>query len=114
MSRIATIQSEVCAHYGISLRDINGQCRQRHIAHPRQMAMAIARDLDPQPSYPEIGAKFGGRDHTTALHAFKAVQKRQEENPDFHAEFMLVSGRVLEAINPNRVIFRTSRKGATQ
>lgn len=68
---IAHIQKAMCGAAGISMTDIRSARKLDYLVVPRQLAMALARRLTDQ-GYPEIGRRFGGRDHTTALHA---VQK---------------------------------------
>jgi len=59
-------------------------CRSKRIARPRQIAMALARQLTPR-ALTEIGRLFGGRDHTTVLHAISAVERRAREDDDIRA-----------------------------
>lgn len=72
--RIAEIQRAVAAHYGLSRAELLGRDHARRVAHPRQVAMYLARDLTAA-SYPLIGRLFR-RDHTTVLHAERAVRGR--------------------------------------
>ena len=69
---IETIQKTVPDHYKIKLADMHSKKRSRDIARPRQIAMALAKELT-QLSLPNIGDAFGGRDHTTVLHACKTI-----------------------------------------
>lgn len=68
------IRDLVAQYYGISAKDLLGKKRARNIARPRQMAMALIRELT-QDSFPEIGQFFGGRDHTTVMHACKTIEE---------------------------------------
>ncbi|WP_432481207.1 chromosomal replication initiator protein DnaA [Moraxella sp. ZY200743] len=68
------IRDLVAQYYGVSAKDLMGKKRSRNIARPRQMAMALIRELT-QDSFPEIGQFFGGRDHTTVMHACKAIEE---------------------------------------
>lgn len=77
MIGVAEIRSKVAEFYGLSLRDMLSPRRDRRIAWPRQVAMALARELTGQ-SLPYIGMQFG-RDHTTVLHAIHAVNRRRDE-----------------------------------
>jgi hypothetical protein len=61
----------VADYYGLQIKDLLSKRRTRSLARPRQMAMALAKELT-EHSLPEIGDAFGGRDHTTVLHACKA------------------------------------------
>lgn len=60
----------------LRVSDLVGAARARPIAHARQRAIYVARRLCPHLSYPALGRAFGGRDHTTAIHADQAVEKR--------------------------------------
>jgi chromosomal replication initiator protein len=72
---LAHIQATVAAYYGISERHMVSAQRGWSVSHPRQIAMYLASTLTPK-SLPDIGRRFGNRDHTTVIHAIKAVQKR--------------------------------------
>lgn len=69
---IEVIQETVAKHYNISLEEMKGKRRDKHIVFPRQVAMYIARE-ETESSLPVIGSAFGGRDHTTALHAIEKI-----------------------------------------
>ena len=69
------IQREVADKYGITVADLTGPCRRRVYAWPRQEAIWRCRQETPM-SLPDIARRFGGRDHTTAIHAVKAYEKR--------------------------------------
>jgi chromosomal replication initiator protein len=71
---IASIQQEVCKFYGIGKTELTGNKRSQNIVYPRQIAMYLARELTDL-SLPRIGAEFGGRDHTTVMHATAKIQK---------------------------------------
>jgi chromosomal replication initiator protein len=71
---VASIQQEVCKFYGISKTDLIGNKRSQNLVYPRQIAMYLARELTDL-SLPRIGAEFGGRDHTTVMHATAKIQK---------------------------------------
>jgi len=60
--------------------------RTRNVARPRQMAMALAKELT-QLSLPDIGEAFGGRDHTTVLHACRKIAELKTESPDLNRDF---------------------------
>jgi chromosomal replication initiator protein len=79
---IATIQATVCSHFGISESELLSTSRASRIARPRQLAMYLARELTTQ-SLPAIGRHFGGRDHTTVLHACRQAQIKLANDPDF-------------------------------
>ena len=71
---ISQIIEAVTRHYGVRLSDLQGRRRSRSIALPRQVCMYLARDLTNH-SLEEIGGHFGGRDHTTVMHAYRAIDK---------------------------------------
>jgi chromosomal replication initiator protein len=71
---IEEIQRKVAEHYNIRLSDMIGPKRPRNIARPRQVAMYLAKQLTPR-SLPEIGRRFGGRDHTTIMHGVKKIEE---------------------------------------
>ncbi|MCC6763307.1 MAG: chromosomal replication initiator protein DnaA [Deltaproteobacteria bacterium] len=72
---IEAIQQTVCEHYGIRLGDLLSKKRSRNIAFPRQVAMYLARKLTAN-SFPTIGARFDGRDHSTVIHAVNTIDRR--------------------------------------
>jgi chromosomal replication initiator protein len=84
---IDNIQKTVAEFYKIKVSDLHAKKRSRNIARPRQMAMALAKELT-EMSLPEIGDAFGNRDHTTVLHACRTIAslrtKQNEINRDFH------------------------------
>ena len=75
------IQRTVADYYNIKIADLLSKKRNRTIARPRQMAMALAKELTSH-SLPEIGDAFGGRDHTTVLHACRKVAELRESSVD--------------------------------
>lgn len=70
---IEEIQKKVAEHYNIRFADMHSTRRTRTVARPRQIAMFLSKKLTPQ-SLPEIGRKFGGKDHTTIIHAVKKIE----------------------------------------
>ena len=70
---IDDIQKRVSAHYGVRVAEMFSARRARNIARPRQVAMYLAKTLTSL-SYPEIGRQFGGRDHTTVMHAVRSIE----------------------------------------
>jgi len=71
---IENIQKEVCDYYKLRVSELLSRRRTRSIARPRQMAMALSKELT-EHSLPEIGDAFGGRDHTTVLHACRKIEE---------------------------------------
>jgi chromosomal replication initiator protein len=78
---IQTIQHEVCRHFSLSMEDLKGSKRSQNIVFPRQIAMYLARELTDL-SLPRIGAEFGGKDHTTVIHATAKITKMLGEDRD--------------------------------
>jgi chromosomal replication initiator protein len=81
---IETIQRIVCEHYGIRLTDLLSKKRTRNIAFPRQVAMYLARKLTGG-SFPTIGERFGGRDHSTVIHANNTIDRRLKNDQRLRA-----------------------------
>ena len=73
------IQKRVAEYFNIKLSDLKGRKRSKTIAYPRQVAMYLARELTDH-SLPELGEFFGGRDHTTVLHAYEKIQQNVKTN----------------------------------
>jgi chromosomal replication initiator protein len=80
------IQKTVAEYYKVRVSDLLSKRRSRSIARPRQMAMALAKELTSH-SLPEIGDAFGGRDHTTVLHACRKVQELRESDARFDEDY---------------------------
>jgi len=76
---IDEIQKRVAEHYNIRLGDMHSARRARAVARPRQVAMYLCKQLTPR-SLPEIGRKFGGRDHTTVIHAVRKIEELREKD----------------------------------
>lgn len=72
--RIEDIQRVVAKHYNVSRQELVSNRRTRVIVKPRQIAMYLSKTLTPR-SFPEIGRRFGGRDHTTVLHAVRKIEE---------------------------------------
>lgn len=77
---VDAIQRAVAAHYVLTKADLISPCRARWIARPRQVAMWLAKQLTAR-SLPDIGRRFGGRDHTTVLHAIRRIEALILEDP---------------------------------
>ncbi|MBB42656.1 MAG: chromosomal replication initiator protein DnaA [Rhodospirillaceae bacterium] len=91
---IEEIQKRVAAHFNIRLADMHSARRARAVARPRQVAMYLSKQLTAR-SLPEIGRKFGGRDHTTVMHAVKKVEELRQSDTGF-AEDVDLLRRLLE------------------
>lgn len=86
---IENIQRIVAEHYKIKLADLLSKRRTRSIARPRQIAMALSKELTSH-SLPEIGDAFGGRDHTTVLHACRKVVDLQKESAEISEDWKIL------------------------
>lgn len=86
---VEEIQRHVAEHYNIRVSDMHSSRRSRTVARPRQVAMYLSKQLTSR-SLPEIGRKFGGRDHTTVMHAVKAIKALQENDPTMRDDVALL------------------------
>jgi chromosomal replication initiator protein len=76
---ISSIQQAVCDYYKVSIEQLKSKRRTADITRARQIAMYLCRDLT-ENSYPKIGREFGGRDHTTVMHATNKITKLLESD----------------------------------
>jgi len=83
---IDNIQRTVAEYYRIRVSDLLSKRRSRSIARPRQVAMALSKELTNH-SLPEIGDAFGGRDHTTVLHACRKVKSLRDESHEIKEDY---------------------------
>ena len=90
---LATIQREVCRYYSMSHADLVGSKRSQAIVYPRQIAMYLSRELTDL-SLPKIGEGFGGRDHTTVMHATAKIQKLMGEQRQVYTEIQQLTNAV--------------------
>ncbi|AWT48064.1 chromosomal replication initiator protein DnaA [Psychrobacter sp. YP14] len=84
------IRKVVAEYYDVSVKDLMSKKRTRSIARPRQIAMALARELT-KDSFPDIGQSFGGRDHTTVMHACDKIAQLRSEDPVLDKEYKALS-----------------------
>ncbi len=87
--KIEDIQQVVCKHYNVSKADLLSPCRSRTLVRPRQIAMYLAKVMTPR-SLPEIGKRFGGRDHTTVLHAVRKIEAQSKSDTGLGQELALL------------------------
>jgi chromosomal replication initiator protein len=92
---IDEIQRKVAEHYHLKLSDLMSARRAREVARPRQVAMYLAKKLTPR-SLPEIGRRFGGRDHTTVMHAVKRIEELRASDREIDADVVRLT-RLLDA-----------------
>ncbi len=83
---VDNIQRTVAEYYKIKISDLLSKRRSRSVARPRQVAMALSKELTNH-SLPEIGDVFGGRDHTTVLHACRKINELKESNADIREDY---------------------------
>lgn len=83
---IENIQKTVAEYYKIKVSDLHSKRRSRSVARPRQVAMALSKELTNH-SLPEIGNGFGGRDHTTVLYACRKIEELKKENNDIKEDY---------------------------
>ena len=91
--KIDNIQRVVADFYRIRVKDLTSNQRSRNIARPRQIAMSLSRELTSH-SLPEIGNAFGGRDHTTVMHAVKAITKLRQSNTSISDDYELLLNKI--------------------
>jgi chromosomal replication initiator protein len=87
---IDEIQKKVCEHYNIKLADLLSPRRARAVARPRQVAMYLAKQLTTR-SLPEIGRKFGGRDHTTIMHGVRKIEELRPGDPSLNEDVEILT-----------------------
>ena len=92
---IEEIQKKVAEHFSIRITDMSSARRARNVARPRQVAMYLAKQLT-QRSLPDIGRRFGGRDHTTVMHAVSRVGELMSRDAGF-AEDVELLRKMLES-----------------
>ncbi len=93
---IELVQKEVASYYGIALAEMLSKKRTKQVAYPRQIAMYLCRKLT-EASYPQIGEQFGGRDHTTVIHANEKVEKDMAAD----AELQSTIGMLVKKLDPH-------------
>src|SRR5258706_227369 len=86
---VDNIQKTVAEYYKVRIADLLSKRRRRSVARPRQVAMALAKELTTH-SLPEIGDAFGGRDHTTVMHACKRIRELRDSEPRIQEDFSIL------------------------
>src|SRR5437867_3079834 len=87
--RVAIVLKTVAEYFKIKISDMHSKKRSRNVARPRQVAMALAKDLT-QMSLPEIGEAFGNRDHTTVLHACRTIASLRSRDSSLNRDYLLL------------------------
>jgi chromosomal replication initiator protein len=83
------IQKTVAEYFKLKISDMHSKRRNRNVARPRQVAMALAKDLT-QMSLPEIGEAFGNRDHTTVLHACRTIANLRKQDTSLNRDYLVL------------------------
>ena len=96
---IETIQKTVAAHYHLEINEIVSKKRNKQLVYPRHIAMYLCRKLT-DASFPQIGEQFGGRDHTTVMHAHEKLVNELLSDRELAAEIELLCKK----IDPNFII----------
>lgn len=94
---VSTIQRETCRYYGISHAELVGSKRSQAIVFPRQVAMYLSRELTDL-SLPRIGEEFGGRDHTTVMHANDKIQKLMKAQRDVFNQIQQLTNSIKQKV----------------
>jgi chromosomal replication initiator protein len=89
------IQKAVCEHYSMKQADLLSERRTRAVARPRQAAMYLAKQMTTR-SLPDIGRRFGGRDHTTVLHAVRRIEELRAGDPTLAADLEAIARKLRE------------------
>jgi chromosomal replication initiator protein len=90
---VELIQRDVAAYFDVKLHELKGQRRHRAVAHPRMVAMYLTRKLTNM-SYPEIGSRFGGKDHSTVISAVRKIERLCGEDPAVRSVVATIEGRL--------------------
>lgn len=94
---IHAVIAVVTEFFGVRVTDLQSKRRPRSITLPRQVAMYLARQHTPH-SLEEIGGHFGGRDHTTVMHAVRSIDERCKKDPEFHAQVAALDEKLRKAV----------------
>ena len=90
------IQEAVCSQFHVKLTELKSRRRSKTLVHPRQIAMYLCRELT-DASYPEIGRQFGGKDHTTIIHACRQVAKAKETDTTLQTTLETLKEQILRS-----------------
>ena len=93
---IDDIQEAVCTQFHVKMAELKSRRRSKTLVHPRQIAMYLCRELT-DASYPEIGRQFGGKDHTTIIHACRQVTKAKENDIALNATIEALKEQILRS-----------------
>lgn len=90
---VSEIQAAVATYYGIPLAAMTSKSRVREFARPRQIAMTLARELTTI-SYPELGRRFGNRDHSTIVHGVHQITRLRTLNPEIDGDYRALRAKL--------------------
>ena len=96
---VESVQKAVASHFAVRIADLKGQRRHRGISRPRMIAMYLSRELTGA-SFPEIGLRFGGKDHSTVINACKRVQSLQAEDADLRTAIVALRDQLVATHAP--------------
>jgi chromosomal replication initiator protein len=83
--------------FNVSLNDLSKRSRKKEVVRPRQIAMFLLRE-EGKLSFPEIGSKLGGRDHSTAIHAYEKIKSEEDSDESLKQELILIKERIYQNI----------------
>lgn len=92
---IPLIKNTVCAYYNINVQDMDSSKRTKNLAHPRQIAMYLCRELT-DTSLPKIGKNFGNRDHTTVIHACEKISKEIKTDEELKKDIEKLKSSIMD------------------
>lgn len=106
--KMAEVKAVVAKHNGVTVADLESECRKRNFAWPRQIAEYLCREMTAR-SYPEIGRTFGDRDHTSIIFAFRKVKRLRDVSPELEATLEVYRRDIREAAAQRAVVEDTVR-----
>lgn len=86
---VLRVQRAVCKHYDVSRHDLLSSRRDAYVVRARHVAVYLAKELTDM-SFPAIGRRFGGRDHTSILHAFRKIERLRQSDPELNTEIEVI------------------------
>ena len=109
---IERIQELVCERFSVTLDQLTGDRRSQNIVYPRQVAMYLSRELTDS-SLPKIGKEFGGRDHTTVIHATSKIARLIREDRSVYNLVQELTARVARRPSPTRGRWRCTSRASS-
>ena len=99
MITVGTVQAAVAAGYGVTVAELNSDARAKRLLHARHVAMFLSRRLTGR-SYPQIGRRFGDRDHSTVIHACRRIEAQIATDADLGVEVDLLAAALCAGEEP--------------